>query len=272
MNTFMTTTIRSTALVAGLVIGGMVFSGDAHAWGTKTYGGDGGDASASASATATGKGGQGGKGGHGGHGGHGGAGGAGGHATGGDANVNNRNRNTNRNTNNNSNSQGQNQGQGQQQGQGQGQNQGQSQTGIVNDGDQANSQSVTVEGDNYEAPDIPVASAYAPGLAVGSDTCMGSSSMGFQGMTFGVSFGTSWLDHDCVRRKDARELHHMGLTMPAVARMCQNPDNQKALNDANVLCPGQTAEEAEEAKVEAAIGSTARASNSTFASSTDSRN
>lgn len=185
----------------------------------------------------------------------GGAGGAGGsvgnvgnHSGNVDNSGNSRNTNKNRNTN----KQGQLQGQlqGQHQGQGQGQHQGvydsgnshQGQIGInkaVGTGNKtrvSNPQTVTVEGDLYEAADIPVATAYAPALTSSNDTCMGSSSGGVQGMTFGVSFGSTWRDGDCVRRKDARLLHNMGYGSVAAALMCQKGEVAQAFADAGLTC------------------------------------
>ena len=66
-------------------------------------------------------------------------------------------------------------------------------------------------------PKAPVNTAYAPALTASEDTCMGSSSMGVQGMTFGLSTGSTWKDTDCVRRKNARELHNMGHKEVAIA-------------------------------------------------------
>jgi hypothetical protein len=92
--------------------------------------------------------------------------------------------------------------------------------------------------------DIPVASAFAPNLWATEDTCMGSTSFGGQGMLFGFSFGTTWRDEDCVRRKDSRELYNMGNAMPALrvaalSRMCQKPDNKVAMHAAGLKCPGE---------------------------------
>lgn len=64
-------------------------------------------------------------------------------------------------------------------------------------------QSVTVNGDSYDAPRIPVATAYAPNIAP-TAVCMGSTSAGGQGMTFGVSFGTSWTDDNCMLLEQVR--------------------------------------------------------------------
>lgn len=85
----------------------------------------------------------------------------------------------------------------------------------------------------------PVASA-APGLLVAADdTCMGSSSAGAQGIGFGVSFGSTWTDGDCVRRKDARELHNMGYKPAAIALLCQSPQVAKAMATAGTPCASE---------------------------------
>ncbi len=97
---------------------------------------------------------------------------------------------------------------------------------------------------NVGSVDIPVNSAYAPHLWATEDTCMGSTSFGGQAVTFGFTFGSTWRDEDCVRRKDSRELYNMGNTMPALrvaalSRMCQKPDNMQALHAAGLSCPGE---------------------------------
>ena len=113
--------------------------------------------------------------------------------------------------------------QGQLQGQLQGQQQGQKQSSN-NRNDNSNSsnnssrntstsygsvattaQSLTVQGDvtTYQAAKIPVATAYAPNIAP-TAVCMGSTTAGGQGMSFGVSFGTSWTDSNCMLLEQVR--------------------------------------------------------------------
>lgn len=70
--------------------------------------------------------------------------------------------------------------------------------------------------------------AYAPSLSSGVDTCMGSSSVGGQGVGFGFSVGTTWNDSNCVRLKNSREMYNMGQKDVALAMMCQNEDVRKA--------------------------------------------
>lgn len=92
--------------------------------------------------------------------------------------------------------------------QAQGQQQGQAQSSRNRNDNRSsantsNDQSVTVQGDNYDAPRIPVATAYAPNIAP-TAVCMGSSSAGAQGVTFGVSFGSSWTDDNCMLLEQVR--------------------------------------------------------------------
>lgn len=84
----------------------------------------------------------------------------------------------------------------------------------------------------------PVSTAYAPALTATEDTCMGSTSVGAQGVGFGISLGSTWQDMDCVRRKDARELHNMQHRASAIALMCQKEDIRKAMEAAGDPCPG----------------------------------
>lgn len=101
----------------------------------------------------------------------------------------------------------------------------------------SNGNSTNVDVSN-NAPASPVSTAAAPALIAAEDTCMGSSSAGAQSMGFGLSLGSTWQDTDCVRRKDARELHNMGHKNAAIALMCQNDKVRKAMEDAGEKCPG----------------------------------
>lgn len=132
-----------------------------------------------------------------------------------------------------------------QQGQQQGQLQGQQQTAIsggnklTNEGNNsAQSTTVKVEGDTYQAAKIPVATAYAAPLAASNGTCMGSSSAGAQGVGFGLSIGSTWTDSSCDMRYDAEALRAAGLPGAAQARLCQKPEIAKAMEAAGTPCPG----------------------------------
>ncbi len=250
----------------------------APAYATHPGNNGGGNGGCGTNQQTNGCGGQGGQGGQGGAGGQGGQGGQGGNGYGGQGGAvigSGNSANTNRNDNHNTNQQGQLQGQlqGQQQGQGQAQGQiatggnarsnsggntlnngsssssgasstsssgGNTMTGGTQSSNQANS--VTVNGDTvtYEAQKRdPVASAWAAPLTSGSNTCMGSSSGGAQGVTFGVSFASTWQDDNCNARFDAQALNGLGLRQAAIARLCQRADNAKAIEAAGGKCPAQ---------------------------------
>ena len=138
------------------------------------------------------------------------------------------------------------QGQGQAQGQAQGQLQGQAmQQGIyVNTAAGVEAASVTASGlsadtlvnssTQLRAAELSndaiksaarhrVPDAYAPPLTTSNDTCMGSSSIGGSGAGFGVSVGSTWTDHGCTARADARVLFNMGLKDEAILRLCERP-------------------------------------------------
>lgn len=152
--------------------------------------------------------------------------------------------------NDNTNQQGQLQGQlqGQQQGQGQSQsnkssNRNDNRSNASNQNSNANSgnnaqTSVSVQGDNvsYQAAKIPVATAYAAGLTASNGTCMGSTSAGVQGMSVGVSIGSTWKDSGCDRRYNAQALAAVGQAKAAVALLCQDSDIKAAMEVAGTPC------------------------------------
>lgn len=102
---------------------------------------------------------------------------------------------------------------------------------LTNEGNNS-AQSVTVQGDSH-----PVSSAIAAPLTASNGTCMGSTSAGAQGVTIGVSVGTTWTDSDCDRRYDAQELRAQGLVKAATALMCQKPSIAAAMKEAGTPCP-----------------------------------
>jgi len=75
-----------------------------------------------------------------------------------------------------------------------------------------------------------VPSIVAPGLgAAGLETCLGSVSGGGAFVGTGFSFGTTIPDPACAARLDARTLWSFGLKKAAVARLCLNPDINRAM-------------------------------------------
>ncbi len=75
----------------------------------------------------------------------------------------------------------------------------------------------------------PVNTAYAGPLTATEDTCMGSTSGGAQGMSFGLSVGSTWTDEECVRRKNATFMHNIGQREIAMIMMCENKSVYKAV-------------------------------------------
>jgi peptidoglycan-associated lipoprotein len=94
------------------------------------------------------------------------------------------------------------------------------------------STSVSVGGD-----DNPASSAAPVYLTTSNDTCMGSSGVGGQGMSFGFSIGTTWTDKNCVMLKNAREMKSQGHDKAAKIRLCMDEDNAIAFEAAGDPCP-----------------------------------
>lgn len=72
-------------------------------------------------------------------------------------------------------------------------------------------------------------SAFAPALTSSNDTCMGSSSLGATGMSFGVALGSTWTDKNCVLLKNSRELWNQGNHAAALALLCSDDDINYAI-------------------------------------------
>ena len=139
---------------------------------------------------------------------------------------------------------------------GNGGNQSQSQQQSNSNSNNSSGNTVT---QNYQAQQRdPVASAFAAPLTSSNDTCMGSSSVGGQGVSFGFSAGSTWTDTNCVMLKNAREMHNMGWKEAAFARMCMDDKNALAFKQAGLKCP--VAEE----KSAAAKPATLKSSDGTF--------
>ena len=99
-------------------------------------------------------------------------------------------------------------------------------------GSASTSTSVSTGGD-----DTPASSAAPVALTSSNDTCMGSSGVGGQGMTFGFSVGTTWTDKNCVMLKNAREMKNQGHDKAAKIRLCMDEDNAIAFAAAGAPCP-----------------------------------
>lgn len=104
--------------------------------------------------------------------------------------------------------------------------------------DQDQAQSVENVGNvHIENQRAPVNTAYAAQLTTGEDTCMGSSSIGAQAVTFGLSIGTTWQDDNCRRLKNSRQLVALGFHRAATALMCVDDDVRAAMIAAGTPCP-----------------------------------
>jgi len=112
----------------------------------------------------------------------------------------------------------------------QAQDQSQSQSASADNSNSGNS-NVTVDASSYHEAQrrAPVNTAHAAALTSSNDTCMGSSSLGGQGVTFGFSIAKTWTDKDCVLRKDARLIHNMQRSGVAMSLMCSKPSVLKAI-------------------------------------------
>jgi hypothetical protein len=73
-------------------------------------------------------------------------------------------------------------------------------------------------------------SAFGPALTSSNDTCMGSSSLGASGMSFGVAVGSTWTDKNCQMLKNSRELWNQGNHAAALALLCSDEDINYAIS------------------------------------------
>lgn len=92
-----------------------------------------------------------------------------------------------------------------------------------------------------------VPSIGAPALTSSNDTCMGSTSAGVSVAGFGISFGSTWTDANCVMLKNGREMWNMGMRAAAIARMCMDEKNKESLEITGTKCPQTEAKEKAEA-------------------------
>lgn len=98
----------------------------------------------------------------------------------------------------------------------------------------------TVEG-TQTLKNVP--SVSGPALTTSNDTCMGSSSGGFNAPGVGVSIGSTWVDGNCKMLKNSRELWNMGMKAAAMALMCTDPANREALEVTGYKCPAKKQEQ-----------------------------
>lgn len=100
-----------------------------------------------------------------------------------------------------------------------------------------NTKNVTNNGAGSGAP-MPVTSSISPSLmSSGNDSCLRSEVGGVQLALIGVSRGTYVQDLECNRRKDSKTLKELGMSVAAVALMCQKTEVWEAMFSAGTPCP-----------------------------------
>lgn len=105
----------------------------------------------------------------------------------------------------------------------------------------------------YEAQKPAVASAFAPALSAGIDTCMGSTSGAVSSTIVGIAMDSTYVDKNCQTLKNTRELWNMGQRSAAMARMCMDDLNREAMELSGFECPQTTVAKAK-AKAEITAG------------------
>lgn len=94
-------------------------------------------------------------------------------------------------------------------------------------------QHVTYSGHTYTTPNVP-----SGGYFAGANPCLVGYGAGGAGGPVGLSISFGKNDEGCQRRSDAGAWHALGLDDVAVARMCQDDDNKKAIEATGRHCPG----------------------------------
>lgn len=79
--------------------------------------------------------------------------------------------------------------------------------------------------------------ASAPPLTNGIDTCAFSLTGGVQSFGFGISAGKTYVEENCQRIKNARELNTLGMKVSAVALLCQDASVFTSMMSAGTPCP-----------------------------------
>lgn len=85
---------------------------------------------------------------------------------------------------------------------------------------------------------MPVTSSISPSLmSSGNDSCLRSETGGIQLAIIGLSAGKYYQDLECNRRKDAKTLRELGMSVASVSLMCQKPEVWLAMFTAGTPCP-----------------------------------
>ena len=86
--------------------------------------------------------------------------------------------------------------------------------------------------------EIPATSAISPTyMSNGSETCLQGSSSSVQTVIVGFSGGNYQEDPNCDRRKNARLLQSLGMTVAAVSMLCQDELVWRAMFESGTPCP-----------------------------------
>lgn len=111
------------------------------------------------------------------------------------------------------------------------------QDSTVNSNNHTTNNSKTYNGAGSSS-EMPVYSAIAPSLmSSGNDTCLKSKSGGIQLVLFGATSGYYSQDEKCNRRKDAKTLKELGMSIAAVSLMCQEKAIWTAMFTSGTPCP-----------------------------------
>lgn len=107
--------------------------------------------------------------------------------------------------------------------------------------DASSKNKIEIGGDNFEAADIPVNTAYAP-IVVATSDCLGSISAGGQGQFLGLTFGKTTQSKPC----NVREFAKMNVNNEKLfyTIQCQDPivrEAYKVTGDYNKYCVGAKA-------------------------------
>jgi hypothetical protein len=84
----------------------------------------------------------------------------------------------------------------------------------------------------YSTPSVPQAAYFA-----GANPCLVGVGAGGSGGPVGLSFAMGRSDESCQRRSDAGAWHSLGFDDIAFARMCEDLDNQRAVEATGRHCP-----------------------------------
>lgn len=80
-------------------------------------------------------------------------------------------------------------------------------------------------------------SVNGPPLTTSNDTCMGSTSGSINVAGLGLGGGSTYVDENCKRLKNSRELWNMGMKAASLSLMCNDSDNLVALELTGYICP-----------------------------------